>query len=450
MTRFHRPLLAAVAIAGAIAALAPTADAAKLPKTQKYSADVAVQWMDLLYDRVKAEGIAPPAAARIYGYAGVALYVAVEPGMSKTHRSLQGQLNELAAGTIAKPNKNKPLHWPSVANTTLHDVLVSLFAAFPNSVTEFDTLRDTLGNEYQAAISDKTFARSETRGALVATALIAWIATDGFAAQSACPAYVVGSDPADWQPTPPGFSNSPALPCWGQMRTFVLATADELPLDPFPTFDVTNQSLFYAQALEVLASKPTGGSDEEAIALFWADNPTATGTPPGHWMDTVRQFCVAEDLNLAEAAECFARAGIAVHDAFVATWHYKYLYDLMRPVTYIIANIDNGWLPLLTTPNFPEYPSGHSTQSGAAVIMLEDAFGFAVSYTDTIITDQNPLVGVLDRSFVSFDEAGREAMLSRLYGGIHFRAGNEDGYALGQDIGRLIRASVEFRKGEDS
>lgn len=438
-------LLASAVLVGASGVLAQS------PQAKKYPADTAVEWFDTLYDRIRDDGVPPPRAARIYGIASITAYLAVEPGMKK-NVSLQGQLNGLAAGAIPKPQGKKPFHWPTVMNTAVHDVLVDVFASSATSVTEFDTLEAALNTGFQADIPTKTFNRSVAQGEAVATAVLAWLATDtGFSDQSTCPDYIPGSDPEDWQPTPPGTPTTvePVLPCWGDVRTFVLSTPTEVPIADHPIFGTSpTASLFYAQALETLASKPVTGSDEEAIAFFWADNPTATGTPPGHWIDVVRQIAVAQDLNLAEAVTAYARVGIGVHDGFVACWEYKYTFNLLRPHTYINSHIDSMWTPLLDTPQFPEYPSGHSTQSGSAAIMLEDAFGFIFPYTDTLHTDQNA-TGFADRSFTSFDEAAREAALSRLYGGIHYRAGNENGFDCGQAIGMLIRDSVEFLKNED-
>jgi membrane-associated phospholipid phosphatase len=130
-------------------------------------------------------------------------------------------------------------------------------------------------------------------------------------------------------------------------------------------------------------------------------------------------------------AEVYARLGVALADAFVACWHAKFEYDLLRPVTYIRKQIDAKWEPLLNTPPFPEYPSGHSTQSGAAATVLTAIFGDARGFTD----GTGSADGLAPRRFASFWDAAEEAGISRLYAGIHFRAAIERGLEQGRCVG---------------
>lgn len=185
------------------------------------------------------------------------------------------------------------------------------------------------------------------------------------------------------------------------------------------------------------------------IARFWADNAGQTGTPPGHWIDIVRQISQREPLDLGRSAEAFARVGIAVADAFIGCWQTKYTYDFIRPVTYINDNIDAGWLPFLVTPAFPEYTSGHSTQSGAASVVLTDMLGDDYAFVDTTPIDHATTPPLSSRSFSSFREAAEEAALSRLLAGIHFRTANERGLAQGACIGNAILDRVQFRRGHE-
>ena len=133
-----------------------------------------------------------------------------------------------------------------------------------------------------------------------------------------------------------------------------------------PPFSTDPASDFYAAGLEVYKVGLSLTAEQKAIADYWSDGAGATGTPPGHWIAIVSQIARNDGLSLVEAAEAYARVGIAVHDAFIACWHAKYAYNLQRPVTYINDTIDAGWPPYLATPSFPSYTSGHSTQSGAA------------------------------------------------------------------------------------
>ena len=172
--------------------------------------------------------------------------------------------------------------------------------------------------------------------------------------------------------------------------------------------------------------------EQEAIARFWSDDPGATPTPPGHWISILTQVVRALDLPLDRAAEAYALVGIAVADAFISCWNAKYRDNVLRPVTYIRRLIDPDWTPLLITPPFPEYTSGHSVQSAAAAHVLSKLFG-RLAFTDRTHERR----GLAPRSFGSFMEAAREAAISRLYGGIHFRAACERGFDQAICIGKL-------------
>ena len=145
--------------------------------------------------------------------------------------------------------------------------------------------------------------------------------------------------------------------------------------------------------------------------------------------------------SLAFAAEAYARVGIAVSDAFIGCWHAKYVYNLVRPVTYIRAEIDESWMPIINTPPFPEYPSGHSVQSAAAAAVLSALFGDAYTFTDHSHDDLN----LQARRFTSFSSMAQEAALSRMYAGIHYRSAIEQGLIQGRCIGEQVNA-LNFRR----
>jgi len=187
-------------------------------------------------------------------------------------------------------------------------------------------------------------------------------------------------------------------------------------------------------------------TDEQAtIARYWADNPGATGTPPGHWVAIVGRLARTHDLSLMAAAEAYARVGLAVADAFIGCWQTKYTYNLLRPVTYIQNLIDPDWKPLLVTPSFPSYTSGHSTQSGAVAKVLTDQLGILI-FTDTVFADHDLTPLLKPRTFTSFEEAAEEAAVSRLYAGIHYPFDNNNGLAQGWCIGQIILERIAFRR----
>jgi hypothetical protein len=174
------------------------------------------------------------------------------------------------------------------------------------------------------------------------------------------------------------------------------------------------------------------------IAHYWADG-AGTMTPAGHSISMLNQIITNEASNLEVAAIAYAKLGIALSDAFLACWKTKFIYNLCRPVTYIRSYIDTSWLPFIGTPPFPEYPSGHSSQSGAMAQVMTDLFGNNYAFTDH--TWGTSFGG--PRSFDSFDEAAEEAAISRMYGGIHFEFGNNAGLALGTIVGQNVNELFE-------
>jgi hypothetical protein len=216
----------------------------------------------------------------------------------------------------------------------------------------------------------------------------------------------------------------------------VLSGGAECPPGEHPAYSEDPASAFHAEALETYEAVRNLTPQQEAIARFWSDDPGLTATPPGHSISITTHVLRREDASLATAAEAYARVGIAVCDAFISCWHQKYVYNLLRPVTYIRRLVDPEWLPLLVTPPFPEYTSGHSVQSGAAFQVLTDLFGSSYAFVDRT----HDRLGLPPRSFSSFFEAAEEAAISRLYGGIHFRAAIDNGVEQGKCIGRAATA----------
>jgi membrane-associated phospholipid phosphatase len=403
--------------------------------------DVASTWFDQLYDVVTTEALSPPVASRIYGVTAVALYEAIVPG-SRENESLVGQLNALAS--VPQPDPDQPYDWPTVASSALAWAVRGLFPnASPGSLDAINALEHAWAAEFQAHVPPPLYDRSVAQGQAVADAVLAWAATDGFIALNNCP-YTPPVGPGLWVPTPPSFAPNPLQRCWGQLRPFVLTSSDECAPPPPPVYATEPASEFYVNALEVYRTNLNLTAEQQTIALYWADSAGVTGTPAGHWIAIVGQLARNHGLSLMAAAEAYARVGLAVADAFIGCWQTKYTDNLLRPVTYIQDVIDPTWVPLLVTPNFPSYTSGHSTQSGAVATVLTDMFG-VVAFTDTLFADHGLVPPQAPRTFTSFDEAAEEAAVSRLYAGIHYPSDNNTGLAQGQCIGQVFLSRMTFR-----
>jgi membrane-associated phospholipid phosphatase len=226
----------------------------------------------------------------------------------------------------------------------------------------------------------------------------------------------------------------PLLPNWGQNRPFAIPTEGGCGLPAPLDYSEDPASAFYKQALEVYEVSKALTDEQKVIARFWSDDPMLSPTPPGHWVSILLQLFERDGVAVDRQAELLAMLGMAIADGFIQCWRSKFEYDLLRPVTYIRRVIDKKWEPLLITPPFPEYPSGHSTQTGAAAAVLEGLLGQNFAFDDATHEDD----GLPVRQFKSFWAAAEEAAVSRMYGGIHFRAANENGLAQGKCVGGHI------------
>jgi membrane-associated phospholipid phosphatase len=343
-------------------------------------------------------------------------------------RRLAGRLNGL---TSVRPPNDRAYHWPTVASSALAEILRLLFPIAPGSgTTAIHALEQRFLGEAEAELPQGIYRRSVARGEEVSRHIFDWSKTDGGheGFRNNFPSYTPPGGPGSWVPTPPGFSAA-LQPYWGANRPFALSPDDLPDPGPPPFYSEDPDSAFYAEASECYRVVNALTPELQAIARFWSDDPGATATPPGHSISILTQVVRALDLSLDRAVEAYAKVGIATADSFIACWRTKYRYNLLRPITYVRRVIDPSWTTILVTPPFPEYTSGHSVQSGAAATVLSGLFG-DISFTDRT----HEARGLPARSFASFAAAAEEAAISRMYGGIHFRAAIERGLA-GRAIG---------------
>ena len=408
-----------------------------------YSANVATDWFSLALQLAQqTPGFSPPVAARAFGYLGLTLYESVVPGMP-AHQSLAGQLNELSSLPWAQPDE--PLHWPTVANAALATMTRMMWpTASAENKARIDLLERNIPQKHSAdfdpaSVTPEITNRSDSFGRLMAMAIMTWARTDGGheawgPLRRGRENYVPPSGQGQWVATPPAFA-APLLPYWGSNRPMVLASATDCPAPPPPPYSELPGSAFHTEGGEVHRIATQATQAQRQFALYWTDDPGKTPTPAGHWLHITGDVLKARKATLAEAAEVYARLGLAMADAFVAAWHAKYPVNLLRPVTYVQAVIDSNWVPtLMDTPAFPDYPSGHSVQSSAAAAVLGAAFGERFAFTDNTHNDR----GWGPRQFDSFKAAADEAALSRLYAGIHFRSGVVGGQVQGRCVAERV------------
>lgn len=391
---------------------------------------------------------APPVASRIYLYANMAAYEAAVPSQEK--------FVSLSASIPSFPVIKKPLD--------PFDIQFDLAAtyAFMKTARRFvfseavidDSLNAVLQNFRH--IDKKRYAASVAFGQLVADSVIAWADRDQYKETRRLRRYNLIKGEGKWLPTAPGYIAA-IEPHWSRIRPVVLDSSSEFKPAPPPDFNIEKESAFYRQAYQVYQIGKNMLPEQREIALFWDCNPFFLNTqghlnfatkklsPGGHWMSIVAIAARKKGADLVTAAAAYVFTSIALFDGFISCWDEKYRSNLVRPETYINAYIDEQWRPLLQTPPFPEYTSGHSVISTAAALVLTHFFGEDFSFSDDTETEY----GLPIRNFKSFKHAAEEAAISRLYGGIHYQAAIENGQLQGRKIGEKVLSKIRLSTGSN-
>jgi hypothetical protein len=279
----------------------------------------------------------------------------------------------------------------------------------------------------------------------VAAQIVKYSQTDNYNKLSTFPRYRPTNNEANWYPTPPAYMEA-IEPHWDIMRTMIIDSAKQFIIDPPVPYDTAKSSEFYKIAYEVYDVTKNATAERIDIASFWDCNPFVVAnsghmslgfkkiTPGGHWMNITSILAEKVHLGFDQSAEALALQGITLYDAFICCWDEKYRSNRVRPETFINKYIDINWQPLLQTPPFPEYTSGHSVISTAGAELLTYLFGDSVSFHD----DTELIFELAPRDFKSARLAAKEAAISRLYGGIHYIDAVRFGQKQGMEIGKYI------------
>lgn len=397
----------------------------------------------------------PPVASRIFAYPNIAAYEIIAQD-NPEYTSLAGQLKGLT-----------PI--PSIDSTQGINPRLSALIAHMNisrqlifSEQTFDVLQDSLFTIWQSK-NEIEFNASKKYGIEVAEHIKKWMGKDNYSQTRTMPKFTVDTeDPSRWQPTPPAYMDG-IEPHWDKIRTFVMDSASQFKPVPPPAFSMEKNSDFYKELIEVynISNEITQDGDESeevAIAKFWDCNPyvsvtrghlmfaTKKITPGAHWIGITKIACKKTDKNFDDTVYAYTKTSLAIADGFISCWDEKYRSNLIRPETLINQHIDENWKPILQTPPFPEYTSGHSVVSGAASTALTDIFGDDFKFDD----DTEVAFGLPVRTFKSFNQAADEAAISRMYGGIHYRAAVEVGVGQGRKIGALLNSKIKMKENNNS
>lgn len=413
--------------------------------------------MKKLTDVIVHNIFSPPVASRIYAYPSIAAYEVMAQADS-VYKSLEGQLTDLK--DVPKPAEGKEYCFP-LASVQAFLAASKAYIFTEKDITDFEN--EILAEFKAIKMPRKVYENSIAYGNEMATHIIKWSKSDMYAETRTYSKYALTDDEGKWEPTPPDFMDG-IEPHWNEIRPFVLDSAQQFAPEMPTAFSKEKNSLFYKEAMETYEkgkkyseTELENLSDETkeniAIAEFWDCNPfvshhqghvmfaTKKITPGGHWINITAIVARQAKSNFMETTAAYALTSISLMDGFISCWDEKYRSNLIRPETYINRYIDNNWKPLLQTPPFPEYTSGHSVISSAASVVLTSIYGENFAFDDTSEKEY----GLPVRSFKSFYAASAEAAVSRLYGGIHYMPAIENGVTQGKNVGNYIIQQVKLK-----
>ncbi|WP_204344352.1 vanadium-dependent haloperoxidase [Psychroserpens algicola] len=398
----------------------------------------------VLLESVMEDAFTPPVASRIYAYAHLAHYITLQSVENDSLSEITSKINGLDQFTI-----------PETSNI---DAKLSALLAFSRigkkliySEQYFDELTNTLkAKAKEKGLSEAHINRSEDYAVYITKQLSDWIDKDMYIETRTYPRFTSTKKPENWRETPPDYTSA-LEPYWDNIRTLVIDSANVYKAKPLPEYDTDKNSDFYNMVYQVYEESLSSTEEKGKIAWFWDCNPILTVhkghmvttihkfTPPGHWLNIISQITDKEQSDYYTTTKAYTLTATAMFDAIIGAWHVKYKTDLVRPVTYIQEYIDPEWSPILQTPPFPEYTSGHSATSASAAEILTTLFGENYAFTD-----QTQLrFGLEERSFNSFKEAANQVNLSRFYGGIHYMQGVEEGGKQGTFIAQQILKKLQ-------
>ena len=406
--------------------------------------------MQSLSEVMKHDLFAPMIAARIYGYAHIAAYEALNPqGRTPQYQSLVGQIKGLPE--MPKPEAGKDYCFPLAA--------VSAYMKVGRKLTFSEAIMDAeiakIITDFKAIKMPKdVFERSMAFGDTIGGTVLKWSGKDNYLQLRSAPKYTVTFDkPERWCPTAPDYADG-LEPSWCKLRPILMDSASQFKPIPPPKFDIAKSSVFYKYAYETYKTVKDSTADRIATAWYWDDNPNATMnaghvnvarkkiSPGGHWLWITMYSCRQQKADIYASTAAYLQVAVGLFDAFISCWDEKYRSEVIRPETYISKYIDPTWLPIIITPPFPEYTSGHSCVSGASSTILGTIFGENTAFTDSTEVQ----FGIAPRSFKSYKEAATEAAFSRMYAGIHYRPACEVGLTQGAAVGKNVLAKLKLKK----
>lgn len=400
-----------------------------------------------LNDVVLENNFPPMIATRNYAYANIAAYETLAAG-NDTLASLSGQIKHLPP--MPKPDPGREIDFSLAALFSFCKVGNAVTFPEGSMMGYYDELKEQAKDAgMTSTILNNTIAFSDT---IVATVL-KWSKGDNYAQTRSAEKYTVKDEEGRWIPTPPMYAQA-VEPKWNTIRCIVLDSCSQFRPPLPPVFNIKDRnSPYYKALLEVKTVGDSLTEEQKHIADFWDDNPfklnvsghvmyaTKKFSPSGHWMNIVGIAAKESKAGFATTVAAYTQTSIALFDAFISCWDEKFRSNYIRPETAINKYLGEEWRPYIQTPPFPSYTSGHATISAAAAEVMTNWFGDNLAFTDTSSLE----FGIEGRKIQSFRQAAREAAMSRLYGGIHYRFDNDEGNACGRKLGDFIVQRLRFK-----
>ena len=422
-------ILATLALIWAVLQVAPLANAA--PDEEENSTqpvNAVIEWNRTLLAIVRTPGAQPATihSTRNFAILHAAIYDAVN--------NIEPRFSPYLARLSDVPRSASKI---AAADEAAHDVLVSLYPAFQASL---DT---ELRQDFVLLSDDDRKAQGIAVGQAVASQLLAARGADG--ANVTLPPYVPGTQPGDYQLTPPNFAPADFIQ-WPKVTPFALERADEFRPGPPPALTSATYTEVFNEIKDLgFIDSTLRTAEQTQIGKFW------NGNIQDFWNEIAQTAALAHHFNLEHSARLFALLNISLADTTIAFFEAKYAYNFWRPVTAIqLADTDGNpqtdpnpmWLPLGTkTAPDPSYPGAHSAISKAGATVLSFYFGHQFSFD--VISESLPGVS---RHFASFSAAAEEAGLSRIYAGQHFRADHVAGKSLGMHVAESVDNRILLRE----
>lgn len=388
-------------------------------------------------DVMLADVTNPPLAARFFAYATLAGYEVLA-----YHGRLVPMENRLNAyPRFRHPSELADIHITFTAYMAMLKTAARLQPSGQQLMKAAIKLKDSLQSiGIQSGILERSIAYADS----IAAQMIQYAASDGYLRISNQQRYEPSKLQGKWYPTPPSYL--PAVePYFGTLRPLILDSGREVRPVPPLEFNLNTRSRFMKQVREVYQAGKS--YEQKEIAAFWDCNPFAIQdlghlviaqkkiSPGAHWIGITGIAARLLTYSFEQTLRTQTIIAIGLFDSFISCWAEKYNSDRIRPETVIRQTLDPNWYPLLQTPPFPEYTSGHSVISACSAELLSSLMPQPLPYSDTIEVH----LGLPARSFQTFRQAAEEAAISRLHGGIHFRDAIENGEKQGKEIAALIR-----------